>query len=306
MSSKKLILYTLLSGLAIFCCIRLYYNLTDDFRQSNITYDMPNRPEWNIQPLTNVEKAKLEQTLGQKYYYIGKGAQSYAFGSEDKKYVLKFFKFKHLKPSIFVDLLPPVSPFKEYKAKQSQRKARKLEGVFAGYRLAYEMHREDSGLLFIHLNKTGHLKITVNVLDKIGRQHQIALDDFVFVLQYKAQTMRQVMHDLLENNNVALAKHRINQILDLYLSEYQKGIFDHDHGVMHNAGFVADRPIHLDVGKLKKDESMRNKENYLKDIELVVRRMDKWLKENEPKHYPELAAHIEEKMGLITGEPFHL
>ena len=33
-------------------------------------------------------------------------------------------------------------------------KQKKLDGVFAGYRLAYEVHRVESGLLFIHLNKT--------------------------------------------------------------------------------------------------------------------------------------------------------
>jgi len=304
--SKKIIIYFSLFALAIFGCFRSYYNLTDDFRQANITYDMPNRPEWDILSLSPSEKSKIDQILNQTFTYIGKGAQSYAFGSEDGKYVLKFFKFKHLKPSLFVDLLPSVPPFINYKMKQTERKTRKLEGVFAGYRLAYESHREDSGLLFIHLNKTDNLGKTAIVLDKMGWEHKIPLDDVVFILQYKAETMRKVMHDLLAKDNVTLAKHRINQIIDLYLSEYRKGIFDHDHGVMHNAGFVSDRPIHLDVGKLKKNDSMRTKETYAKDIELVVRRMDKWLKENEPKHHPELAAHIEEKMNQIIGEPFHL
>lgn len=91
---------------------RLYFRLTDDFRLGNITYDMPHHDEWDIPKLSDEERQRLDSILSQKFTYIGKGAQSYAFGSDDGKYVLKFFKFKHLTPHWFVEMFPLFPPFR--------------------------------------------------------------------------------------------------------------------------------------------------------------------------------------------------
>src|SRR5262249_60872628 len=114
--------------------------------------DMPHHKEWEIPALQNDEKQKLNAILSQKFSYIGKGAQSYAFSSADNQYVLKFFKFKHLTPHWFVELFPPFPPFSTYRETQAVRKQRKLMGVFEGYHLAYEVHKQPSGLIYAHLN----------------------------------------------------------------------------------------------------------------------------------------------------------
>jgi len=59
--------------------------------------------------LSDQEHQELAQILNQKFSYIGKGAQCYAFVSDDQLYVLKFFKFKHLKPNLLVDLIPSIA-----------------------------------------------------------------------------------------------------------------------------------------------------------------------------------------------------
>src|SRR5688572_10653905 len=97
--------------LAAFALIRGYYFLTDDFRIGNIIYPMDKREEWIFNESTD-EEFKISQILNQEYTYIGKGAQCYAFGSQDGKYVLKFFKFKHLKPSYLISLIPEIGPLK--------------------------------------------------------------------------------------------------------------------------------------------------------------------------------------------------
>jgi hypothetical protein len=283
---------------AIFGGIRLYYNLTDDFRLANISYDMPNRAEWEIELPSNAQLAEIDQILSQPFYYIGKGAQSYAFGSEDGKSVIKFFKFKHLRPSWMLDFLPSFEPFESYRNTQERRKERKLEGVFAGYLLAYKVHRDDSGLIFIHLNKTKDQFPIVQVYDKLGLRHQINLNDVVFILQRRVETARNVIHRHLQNNDVAGAKEKIDAIFALYKREYAKGIFDNDHGVMRNVGFSGDQPIHLDVGKLKKSNVIHQPDVYAKDLEMAAKRMKAWLQEHELKHFPELKAHIDSTLGL--------
>lgn len=297
---KKLILCVGLS-LAIFGLVRAYYRLTDDFRLANMTYEIPHHPEWEIPSLTKADEENLDQALSQSYHYLGKGAQSYVFSSEDGKYVLKFFKFKHLKPSLFYSLLPPVYPFKTYVAKEEARKERKLNSVFIGYRLSYDHHKNETGLVFIHLNKTDDLHRSVVVKDKLGFAHTIDLDSTVFLVQEKGETLRTVMNTLLSKKQVGLAKQRIRQVFDLYVSEYNKGIYDRDHGVMHNVGFVGGKPIHLDVGKMTQDERLKERRIYAEDLRLIYAKIDLWVRTHYPHYHEEVVKDMDAKFLEVAG-----
>lgn len=285
----------------IFGLARVYYKVTDDFRISNMTYEMAHNLDWEIPEISSVEKDDLNKILDQKFHYLGKGAQSYVFTSDDGLYVLKFFKFKHLKPSPFLNSLPMIPPFANYVTKEVKRKDRKLKGVFSAYRLAYEIHKQGSGLVFIHLNKTNNLiNKTVTVFDKIGRSHEIDLDQTVFLLQKKGETLRTVMTDLLNRKDLKEAKLRVRQIFDLYVSEYQKGAYDHDHGIMHNTGFVGSEPLHLDVGKFTRDDKISQKEIYKDDLIIIYRKIDLWMKNNYPDYKDELVKDMHEKFLEVT------
>lgn len=296
-SRNSRILFALFAfGLTVFLSARIYYALTDDFRISNINYPLPKEDKWSVLPITEDGEARLLEILGQPYFYLGKGAQSYAFESQDGMYVLKFFKFKHLRPSIFIDLIPPVGPLSAYKEKQSARKARKLFGVFNAYRLAYEVDRDESGLIYIQLNTEDNPKRLVQLVDKIGFKHDVELESIPFILQKKGVTLRNVLSKLLNDGDVEAAKGRIGKILDMYAGEYRKGIYDHDHGVMQNTGFVGDEPIHLDVGKLVREDQMRDLKVARNDALLVANKIKAWLKVNFPQNYQELSAYIDEKI----------
>lgn len=281
------------------CCFatwglsRLYFNLTDDFRLANITHELPFRSDWAVDSPTPELRSQMAEILNQPFYYLGKGAQSYAFASQDQHYVLKFIKFKHLRPSFFLEALPPLLPIKSYQASQRKRKQKNLEGVFAGYRLAYDVHRPESGLIFIHLNKTNDLNLQATLKDKLGIKRVIDLDNYVFILQEKGKTTKAVLKEILDRGDLALAKQRIDQIINLYLSEYRKGIYDKDHGVMHNTGFVGDRPIHLDVGKLCRNEAMKNPEIYRQDLSLVISKFTALVRNEYPQYYEDIADHID-------------
>lgn len=294
--STRRILWTLAILAMVYGAMRLYFNATDDFRLSNISYIMPYQKEWEVAPHSSEQEQQLRDILSQQFAYLGKGAQSYAFASDDGKYVIKFFKFKHLRPSWFQEMLPAVGFLKDFKEKQATRKRRKLYGVFQGYKTAYEMHKKESGLLFIQLNIIDNPARTVIVRDKIGLKRTVALDNIPFILQEKGVTLRVVLKELLDKNNVAGAEQRIGSIFDLYASEYKKGIYDHDHGVMYNTGFVGERPIHLDVGKLVKEEAMRNPENAHGDFLLVAAKMKAWIQQSYPQHFQQLSDYIDNKI----------
>lgn len=284
-------LYLLTFALLAFGGVRLYYNLTDDFRISNISDSLPENQEWDA-PLTQEKKQLIDKIASQKFHYIGKGAQVYAFASEDGQYVLKFFKFKHLRPSLFVQLLPPIGPLKNFKEQNVARKERKLKGVFEGHAIAYKFDQEHSGLLYIHLNLSNDIDKVVTLVDKIGREHLVDLDRTVFVLQKKGETFRTIVDRDLSHGEVAKAASNARKILSMYKSEYEKGVYDRDHGISHNTGFIGEEPFHLDVGKFSYDPKMKDPSIYQSDLEHVRFKMEEWVRLNYPQHYSQFKALI--------------
>lgn len=294
----------ILIGAIGFGAVRLYYHLTDDFRLANMTYELDFEAPWDIHSVSNDERDQLATILQQKYYYIGKGAQSYAFASADQQYVLKFFKFKHLKPNWLVNFVPPITPFNHYKELYIQRKRNKLIGVFEGYDLAYRENRQAAELLYLHLRPTNFLHQQVTLVDKMGFEHHVNLDDVVFMVQKKGETLRSHLASLLDRGDIEGAKQAISSILVMYMQEYQKGVYDRDHGVMHNTGFVGNKAFHLDVGKLTKDDRIKLKKFYKKDLEQISWKMDEWLKKAYPNDYPTLLTHLKNEYEYLIGEPF--
>lgn len=278
-------------------CIRVYYNLTDDFRVSHITHPVPEKTEWNF-PLSEEEHKELAKILDQDFIYLGKGAQVYAFGSIDGKYVIKFFKFKHLKPSVFIEMIPAIGPLADFKEKNIQRKIRKLEGVFEGHVIGYTYDKKNSGLIALHLNPTKTLGLHVRLIDKIGMKWNIDLDPVVFVIQKRGETLRTIFGDLLDQNKAEMAVKKATQVLDMYVDEYSRGVWDRDHGISHNIGFIGDEPFHLDVGKLSYRLDMRSPSVYQDDLRLVAKKMDAWVEE----HYPEQAFFFHSRLQKYLEE----
>lgn len=299
-------LYGVLSALLLVGAMRFYYYATDDVRVSNMTYQLPFKAPWEVPELTPEAHQQLTHVLSQKFYYIGKGAQSYAFASEDQQYVLKFFKFKHLKPNFLIDLIPSIPPFKTYKNQVIERKKRKLLSVFNGYDLAYRKNRHESQLLYVHLIPTQTLHQHVTIIDKIGQEKVIDLDAVVFLIQRKGDTLRTRLTQLLEQGQVSEAEKALTNIVKMYVSEYQKGLYDRDHGVMFNTGFVGDQPFHLDVGKFSQDESMRDVQVYKKDLEHVVWKISQWINRYFPQYAAVLTPFLELQYQQWTSETVDL
>ncbi len=290
---KRFLVTFLAAILAIAGVSRVYYALTDDFRLSNITSVVAHHPEWNLPPLAAVEEERLNAILAQPYRYLGKGAQSYVFASADGEYVLKFFKFKHLRPTPYLEWLPPFGPIATYVEKVKQRKERKLNGVFQSYLLAFHNDREESGLIFIQLNTEGNSSRKVSIEDKLGLHYEIPLEHYPFILQKRGVPLDATLDGLLKTGQLDAAKGKITQIFGLYAGEYRKGLFDHDHGVDRNTGFIGEQPIHLDVGKLLADESMKDKNSAQRDARLVGEKMKEWVKKHYNHYDEEMSAHID-------------
>jgi hypothetical protein len=237
-----------------------YQNKTIGFSVPKITSDFAYNPEWSI---VEPDLDQVERILHQKFKFLAVGSQSYAFASEDGKYVLKFFRMKHLIPRI-TDFFNP---------DQVEYRKDTLLSVFDAYKLAYEELREDAGLIYIHLNKTDHLKTDVQVVDWLGRTHTIDLDQTEFVIQERAELIFTNLKKLLIKGDRQTVEKRVGSILELVQRQIDKGITDHDKAVKHNYGFIGDRAVHLDIGRIYKEKKPR-------DYNRIEERINKWVTEN--------------------------
>lgn len=280
----------------LFLSTRIYEALTGDFRLNHITYDMPYHAEWSTPTPSADEETELAKILDQPYSYLAKGAQSYVFASADGKYVLKFFKFKHLRPNFFVNMLPDIGPLSTYKTKQAARKERKLAGVFQSHLIAFRTIPKESGLVFLQMNanETPHRFITI--YDKIGFKYTLDLQSYPFVLQKRGITLQESLTALLKDGNVTLAKHKIDQIFAMFATEYAKGIYDEDHGVYRNTGFIGDDAAHLDVGELLANESIKEPAIALKEAIYTGNKLKKWLRQNHRIYANVLSKNIDKSI----------
>ena len=71
----------------------------------------------------------------------------------------------------------------------------------------------------------------------------------------------------------------------MYADEHSRGVYDGDHNLMHNTGFVDGVPIRIDAGRLTIDESMKDPARSQQEIDkLKKERVKGWLK----RHFPGL------------------
>lgn len=293
---RFLIVFLLLA--ALFSGARLYYALTDDFHIGGITEPIAYRAAWTS---LGSDLTIQEELFSQPYTYLGKGAQSYAFVSEDGKYVIKFFKFKHLRPRWWMRCLPSWGRLASLKGCDAARKKQKSDHLFTGYMLAAEEHPDHAQILYLHLDRTEIFHRHLLVRDKMGWARRIDLDTTPFLVQKRGETLRQVIRDKLERGAIDEAKASFKAILAMYLQEYLSGMYDRDHGVMHNTGFVDGKPFHLDLGKFCRMERMREREAYGDDLSFVIWKIDVWLGQNFPEWREELSASMADYFFVQTG-----
>jgi hypothetical protein len=290
--------------LALLSILGFYYVLfLNNFDSHPITSELPYHPEWEISTPDSATLAKINQILEQPFIYLDEGGQSYVFSSTDQKYVLKLFKFKRFRPSFLIKILPPIFPFKSYREQHIAKREKKLMTAFNGYKLAYDLHQHASGLIFIQLNPSNQSKWII-LVDKGGRQRKLNLAKVSYVLQERGEMLSTDLSRILQQGNLSIAKQRIDQVFDLYLSEYHKGIYDLDHGVMHNIGCIRNRLFHLDVGKLVADEKMKEPEFYQKDLIKIAAKLQRWISWQYPQYAQELIKYMEEKLSHILCKNF--
>ncbi|MCE5316190.1 MAG: hypothetical protein LLG04_02350 [Parachlamydia sp.] len=300
---KYLVLLALVWALA-YGVGRIYYRTTGGFTISNITYDLPYDARWEMRSPDEDEAHAVEAILHQPFHYLGKGCQSYVFVSEDNRYVLKFFKYQRFRPKAWLPYMTFIPGMEGYLQSKSECKKRKLESVFSSWKIAYEDLLPETGVLFVHLNKTqlnmtkGQREKPFVIYDKMGWEHSLNLNDYEYLLQRKAKLLCPTLDGLMAQGKVYEAKQLLDRLIQMLLSEYHRGYADNDHALMQNTGVLDGRPVHIDVGQFVKNDKVRDPEVYNHELFNKTWKFRKWLSEN----HPELASHLEMLLRQVMGD----
>lgn len=264
---------------------------TDGFTLAKITSSLSFNPHWVTPSLELEEQRQLAAALDQEYTYLGAGGQCFAFVSADDKYVIKFFKFFRRKAPFYADF-PMPSSLKQKVEQKVKKRQEKLERDFRSYKLAIEDLKDDTGLIFAHLNKTKNLRKDLPIIDKAGRKFTLNLDEREFIVQKKADLIYPHIKALMASGETEKAKTLIKNLLTLLIKRSEMGIFDEDARIHRNFGCIGEEVILIDAGRLRKDPSITDPQKYMRDIHQITERFIVWLGEN----YPELKISLEEEI----------
>jgi hypothetical protein len=266
----------LMGGGLFFCCRPTGFSI--DKIASKLSYN----PAWEIEPITERQQELLVQKIfPQTFYYLASGNQCYAFVSEDGQYVLKFFKMQHLFPGGWLHHFP-FSLLERLGFKNAPRQAFFLERIFANYKEAYEALREETGLIYIHLNKSREFKSKVGLIDSKGRKSVVDLDSVEFIVQKRTMKIFDYFEALLKESKWEDLRASIRSFLQLIALKCEKGFVDQDLSFRNNFGFVGNTAIQFDCATLTRDASMRYPSNFRTEILEAAERLDIWAKENSP------------------------
>ncbi|SRR5581483_5180542 len=262
------------------------YHKAAGFSLARIRSDLTFNPEWEPRYNCN-EFPELPKVLNQPFYYLDKGAQAYVFASADGETVIKFFRMYRktipswMKSVCFPQVLQP------FKIKKIIDKQKGLHKDFRSYRIALEEMKEETGLLYLHLNKTSHLKQSLRIYDKRGVAHDLNADEMEFLIQKRAKLVYPALDALVNEEGMDAAKEAIAALVCLLRVRCQKGIFDKDPNISTNFGFLGRRPIQIDIGRFSQDIRVKSA-FYREEILRITDKLGKWLDRN----HPDLSEHL--------------
>jgi hypothetical protein len=247
----------------IFPLYRFCEKQTDGFSLAKVTFPLGEETEFS----------EAFPAISQKFHYLAKGGQCFAFLSEDGQTVLKL-----LHPPFAPRFLKPFS----FAMKKIAYAEKKWERDTTSYVIARDELKEASGILVVHLNKSSNINKKVMIFDKLGISHEIDLDAHAFILQKKVDLLFPVLEEKIRMQDTLEAKHLLKQMVDLLKMRCNKGIFDEDPRLHKNLGIAEGKAFFIDIGRFKRDETRKQPEVIQQDLAAMTVRLKDLLLKKEP------------------------
>lgn len=265
---KVACLLLLVWGAARFC-----HHQTKGFRLSKLQNNTTCFPQMSP-PLPK----EFHSVLNQKFRFFGRGLQSFSFLSEDGSTVLKLFNNRYQNRLFWLRFFPL--------SKKIFQTKRKWEKTFLSYQIAFDELREETGLLYYHPAKSSDCpKITL--IDPIGIEHSLDLNQHGFVLQKKADLAYPFLSNCAKQQDFTKALEAFHSLFSLLTHKMKMGIADHDPLIRTNFGFCGNKAVQIDLGPLSYDDRLKAEEIQREELKKITLSLQHWLEEKHPELLPQ-------------------
>ncbi len=266
------------------------------FNPKLIESHFPPRKEWEVKVSSDRERffsTVCQQTLT----WLGRGMQAVVFETQDEKYVVKFFQLGRLRENLDRGFVQNLFS-QETKEKRQERLAHREE-IFSSSKMCFEELQDETGIVYVHLNRTKDKVQGIKLVDKYGQSHRIRGDDSSFVVQKKAKYLIPTINKLMEHGKVEETQARVNQVFELLISLARKGFADGDDALIrnNNIGLAEDRAIYIDTGHLFRAPNLDVAERMRYEFQVRLDPLEKWLN----IAYPEIGAYYRERRNEILA-----
>ncbi|MBM3208548.1 MAG: hypothetical protein FJZ57_08145 [Chlamydiae bacterium] len=297
MSYAKKIILAIGAIVLIFGCITVIQKYNGKFSIENLTSSKPFEMSVYSGVLSEEESRAVEAAFSQKYTYLQHGKQVFPFVSEDGKYVIKFVRHYKAKPPFYHSLPLPKS-LRNFATKRAELNREKVDVALKSFVIAESQLKKESGLLYVHINKTSHIQKSLQVKDKLYRNFSINLDDYDFIVQKTAVLAYDQIKQLMDNNQIEQAQTLVLQIIDLIETRLKNGIHDNDITVFKNVGVVDGKPIFIDLGRFSYLPANTSTYDLRKDFLKQISSFYDWIS----KKYPQLEKQLKTRLDQIFYE----
>jgi len=272
----------------------VYYWHSDGFSLFRIEHSYYPKNK-TLPPPTSEQVAEMQKICSQPFFYLAKGSQAYAFISQDGEWVLKLFKYYHLKPIPWMDILTRPPYIGDFIKAHLERRKKKAELTLSSYQIAHDLIPQECGIVYLQIEPSGCFHQTVRVTDKIGRSYSIDLEKHGFMLQKRAYLIFPTLDRWVKNGQLDQAKKFIHSLITLLTERCKKGVQDQDPDLHKNAGAIGIEATFIDVGSFHLNEHAKENQVIVRDIRKITRGLREWC----VAHSSDLAQFLEEELVTI-------
>ncbi len=220
--------------------------------------------------------------LNQPYRYLASGSQSFVFLSNDQRYVLKFFKQHRWRIPLWFDLPLP----RRYKESVIRRTIESKTNTFASCLLSYRKFVNETGLLYIHLHQTCGQLGQIQIVDRNGIKHKIALDHFEFIVQKKAEPIDIYLRNLQKSQDDRKILKLFEDYLDFSENRAFLGYLNKDPSLIKNYGILDNRLVEIDTGGCYVDPNKGLHYFYFAQLKKIDEKLQRFLQKEMPSMAP--------------------
>ena len=205
-----------------------------------------------------IDKDRLRSILNQKFSYLGFGKQMTVYESEDRLYVIKFFNPRPPLKKEWFHSYKKIKYFCTFKwlSRAYFKRKERLHKIFKRHALAFNELRDETALVYVHLNRLTAPNHLLEVVDQNGSTHFLNLDEAPFALQRKVTLAGHRLRQLASQNNLEEINKAFEMLQRLFAERSNKKFTDRIQTLNNNYGFLDDRAIQIDFGRIWKDENL--------------------------------------------------